>query len=95
MKSNGVNAWLRHWLKLQKQNKCPLIFKDGAKETHPNLTLLSKHKAKASKGQSTNDNKSNDGDVQEDGNNDKSDTDNNRNNTIKILPQTPLSASET
>ena len=27
MKSDGVDAWLKHWLKLQKKNKCPLVLK--------------------------------------------------------------------
>jgi hypothetical protein len=32
MKSDGVDAWLQHWLKLQKRNKRPLILKDGSDE---------------------------------------------------------------
>jgi hypothetical protein len=49
MKSDGVDAWLRHWLTLQKRNKRPLILKDGSDEAHPNPTSSSKRKAKASK----------------------------------------------
>jgi hypothetical protein len=58
MKSDGVDAWLQHWLKLQKWNKCPLVLKDGSDKIHPNPTVSSKQKAKASKAQSTNDNNS-------------------------------------
>ena len=68
MKSDGVNAWLRHWLKLQKRNKCPLILKDSSDEAHLNLTSSSKGKAKASKAWTTGDDKSDQEDVEEDGN---------------------------
>jgi hypothetical protein len=46
MKSDGVDAWLQHWLKLQKRNKRPLILKDGSDEIHPNPTSSSKGKGK-------------------------------------------------
>jgi hypothetical protein len=107
MKSDGVDAWLKHWLKLQKQNKRPLILKDGSDGTHPNLTLSSKHKNKASKAQLTDDNESDEGVIQEDWKDqsnegdvqkDKNDQSNNTNDgddTAKVLPPTPLSASET
>jgi hypothetical protein len=92
MKSDGVDAWLQHWLKLQKWNKRPLVLKDGSDKIHLNPTASSKQKAKASKAQSTNDNNSDNEDV-EDNNNDKSDTDDARNDTATMLPSTPLSAS--
>jgi len=28
VKSDGVDVWLKHWLKLQKKNKHPLVLKD-------------------------------------------------------------------
>jgi len=31
MKATGVDDWLRHWLKLQKKGKCPLVIKDPSK----------------------------------------------------------------
>jgi hypothetical protein len=65
MKSDGVNAWLKHWLKLQKCNKCPLILKDGSDEAPPNPTSSSKRKGKASKARATNDVKSDEEEVQE------------------------------
>ena len=92
MKSNGVDAWLQHWLKLQKRNKRPLVLKDGSDKIHPNPTASSKQKAKASKAQLTNNDDSDDEDI-EDNNNDKSDTDDARNDTATMLPSTPLSAS--
>jgi hypothetical protein len=38
MKSDTVDAWLQHWLKLQKKSKCALVLKecpDKPSETHP------------------------------------------------------------
>ena len=32
MKSDGVDAWLKHWLKLQKKNKHPLVLKRPSDE---------------------------------------------------------------
>ena len=103
MKSDGVDAWLKHWLKLQKRNKRPLILKDGSDGTHPKPTSSSKHKGKATKAQLTDDDESDEGDIQEDlkdrsdegDKNDQSDNTNDGDNTAKVLPPTPLSASET
>jgi len=92
MKSNGVDAWLQHWLKLQKRNKHPLVLKDGSDKIHLNPTTSSKQKAKALKAQLTNNDDSNNEDI-EDNNNDKSNTDDTRNDTTTMLPSTPLSAS--
>jgi hypothetical protein len=63
MKSDGVDAWLKHWLTLQKRNKRPLILKDGSDEAHPNPTSSSKRKAKASKARATNDDESDEGEA--------------------------------
>lgn len=65
MKSDGVDAWLKHWLTLQKRNKRPLILKDGSDEAHPNPKSSSKRKGKASKAQATNDDESDEEEVQE------------------------------
>ena len=50
MKSDGVDIWLKHWLKLQKKNKHPLVLKgllDNIHESSPtlvtNLKLRSQH----------------------------------------------------
>jgi hypothetical protein len=54
MKSDGVDSWLRHWLKLQKKNKRPLVFKDlSDKPSDPNAPpqVVSKGKKKASQTQ--------------------------------------------
>ena len=32
MKSDGVDAWLKHWLKLQNKNMCPLVLKRPSDE---------------------------------------------------------------
>jgi hypothetical protein len=39
MKSDGVDAWLKHWLKMQKKGSTPLVLKDGSdksSESHVN-----------------------------------------------------------
>ena len=39
MKSDGVDAWLKHWLKMQKKGSKPLVLKDGSdkpSEAHGN-----------------------------------------------------------
>jgi len=49
MKSDGVDAWLKHWLRLQKHNKRPLVLKartDKTSDTHPTPTIASKSKGK-------------------------------------------------
>ena len=51
MKSNGVDAWLKHWFKLQKKNKHPLVLKqpsDKILDTSP--TSASGLKSKGKKG---------------------------------------------
>ena len=60
MKSDGIDAWLRHWLKIQKRNKRPLVFKEGSDATQSNPTTASKGKAKASKAPSVDDDDSDD-----------------------------------
>ena len=52
MKSDGVDSWLRHWLKLQKKNKCPLVLKEHSDEQYdhdapPQIVPKGKGKAKA------------------------------------------------
>ena len=52
MKSDGVDSWLRHWLKLQKKNKCPLVLKEHSDKqsdhnTPPQIVPKGKGKAKA------------------------------------------------
>ena len=49
MKSDGVDAWLKHWIKLQKKNKRPLVLKCPTDETlgtppPTEITLKSKKK---------------------------------------------------
>jgi hypothetical protein len=49
MKSDGVDSWLKHWLRLQKRNKHPLVLKartDKTSETHLTPTIASKSKGK-------------------------------------------------
>ena len=51
MKSNGIDAWLKHWIKLQKKNKCPLVLKrllDKILDTSP--TSASGLQSKGKKG---------------------------------------------
>jgi hypothetical protein len=52
MKSDAVNCWLQHWLKLQQKNKRPLVLKDSSdkpSDTSPTPTIVSKCKGKCSK----------------------------------------------
>jgi hypothetical protein len=45
MKSDAVNAWLKHWLRLQKRDKRPLVLKDRSdrsSETHANTPAITK-----------------------------------------------------
>ena len=36
MKSNGIDAWLQHWLKIQKKGKCLLVLKDSSDRASDN-----------------------------------------------------------
>ena len=52
MKSDGVDAWLRHWLKLQKKGRRPLVLKDPtdkSSEPHPKSRIVTKRKASQGK----------------------------------------------
>jgi hypothetical protein len=52
MKSDAVDSWLRHWLKLQKKHKRPLVLKDTSDkqyERRSNPISVSKRKAEKSK----------------------------------------------
>ena len=54
MKSNGVDAWLKHWLKLQKRNKHSLVLKrplDRSDNACPTNEVASKGKGKRKKSQ--------------------------------------------
>ena len=49
MKSEAVNAWLKHWLKMQKKGKRPLVLKtktDPSSETRTTVATTSKGKGK-------------------------------------------------
>jgi hypothetical protein len=110
MKSDGVDAWLKHWLKLQKKNKRPLVLKgpaDRTPEVVPKSNNVSKRKAGKGKARYIDSDDSDDVDDE-----DKSD-DGKPNETTpepsthptgrndeaesdaKILPPSPLSASKT
>ena len=52
MKSDGVDAWLRHWLKLQKKGQCPLVLRDPtdrSSECIPKSKAAMKRKASQGK----------------------------------------------
>jgi hypothetical protein len=52
MKSDGVDAWLKHWLKLQKKKRRPLELKDPSHrsfESIPTTTTVPRQKVKGSK----------------------------------------------
>lgn len=102
MKSDGIDAWLRHWLKLQKKHRRPLVVKnpaDKSSEPRPKPAILSKRKAKRAKARyiesdSTDDTA--DRDIT-----DKSDDESQAVKKVtgavnaKVLPPPPLSASAT
>jgi hypothetical protein len=109
MKSSGIDAWLGHWLKLQKKKKRPLVLKDTldkSSETLPTTTDVSTQKAKRSEAQriesddssdEDNVNEAGDGGPNEDP---SSSTDRGRRNVdgeaqAKVLPPSPASASLT
>jgi hypothetical protein len=53
MKSEGVDAWLKHWLKLQKKSKRPLVLKgpaDQSPELRQGSNNVSKRKTGKGKG---------------------------------------------
>src|ERR1700683_2597129 len=51
MKLVGIDAWLRHWLKLQKKGRHPLVLKDPMnKSSELNLKSRTVSKRKASQG---------------------------------------------
>jgi len=63
MKSSAIDAWLRHWLKLQNKKKCPLVLKNPSDRSSESLlTIATSHKRtdKQSKAQPINSNNSND-----------------------------------
>ena len=52
MKSDSVDAWLKHWIKLQKKNKRPLVLKRPMDKTlgmPPSTAITSKSKKKGGK----------------------------------------------
>jgi len=52
MKSNAVDSWLQHWLKLQKKNKRPLelrVRSDKPSESGPTPAIMVKRRGKKSK----------------------------------------------
>ena len=52
MKSDSVDAWLKHWIKLQKKNKWPLVLKwpmDKTLGMLPSTAITSKSKKKGGK----------------------------------------------
>jgi hypothetical protein len=105
MKSDGVDAWLQHWLKMQKRNKRPLVLKDDSDESCTNPPTASKRKSKASNAQPLDDDNSDDEPADKDNSVDEDepvDEDDNPNpskisntNADATLPPTPLSASDT
>jgi hypothetical protein len=66
MKSDGVDAWLRHWLKLQKKGRRPLVLRDPtdrSSERIPKLKAVTKRKASQGKAQYIETNESDDQDI--------------------------------
>jgi hypothetical protein len=98
MKSDGVDAWLGHWLKMQKRHKRPLQLKGIPDDNSSNPTTASKPKAKKKTAQETEGNKSDGAEPNEGDTGKGSDgvgPDRNETSDAIILPPTPLSASET
>jgi len=68
MKSDGVDSWLGHWIKIQKKKKRPLILKDPSHKSFdddPKLTTPSKWKGKG-KARYVESNESDDENIDED-----------------------------
>jgi hypothetical protein len=69
MRSDVVDAWLRHWLKIQKKNKHPLVLinqLDRASDKQANLTTLSKEKQRKGKGRDVDGDDSSNEDITDD-----------------------------
>jgi len=52
MKSSAVDAWLQHWLKMQKKGKCPLVLKNSLDKDHDSTkepTIVDRWNSKKSK----------------------------------------------
>ncbi|KIM73061.1 hypothetical protein PILCRDRAFT_15545 [Piloderma croceum F 1598] len=94
MKSDGIDAWLQHWLKLQKKKKRPLELKDPSHKSSESLattTAVPRRKVKGSKDQYI---KSDDSDDQES----LDEADNGQSNedlSNTVLPPSPSSVSLT
>jgi hypothetical protein len=109
MKSDAVDAWLQHWLKLQKKKKRPLELKDPSHKSSgalPTTTAVSRRKVKGSKDRYVESDDSNDeenfDEAGEGGSNeDPSNTTNpggqhsDGNTQATVLPPSPSSASST
>lgn len=97
MKSDGVDAWLGHWLKMQKWHKHPLQLKGIPDDNSSNLTTVSKPKAKKKTAQGTEGNRS-DGVEPNEGETSKGldgvGLDWNETSDTIVLQPTPLSTSE-
>jgi hypothetical protein len=104
MKSEGVDLWLRHWLRLQKRNKYPLVLKDRSdkpsdRNAPPQIVPKGKGKSKAREVASDNDEET-DGDANDSVSNPAlspsppTDTGTNAegDDHIKSLPKSPSSA---
>jgi hypothetical protein len=105
MKSDGVDAWLQHWLKLQKKNKCPLILWDPSKP-FPTATTPSNGNGKRSKDHQTESIDSDEEDIPDEANNDGPNEESagttsrvGKNSNCKarapVLPPSPVSSSLT
>ena len=110
MKSDGVDAWLKHWLKLQNKNKRPLVLKgpaDQTPEVGPKSKNLSKRRAGKGKARYIESDDSDDEDHEDKSDNGKTNEATPKPSTPptgpsdgaesdnKILPPSPLSASNT
>ena len=102
MKSNCVDAWLKHWIKLQKKNKRPLVLKQPTDKTlgmPPSTAITLKSKEKGGKAQYIEpDNTGSDGldECLDDSGKTKDGVENNQldSHNGAIIPKSPYSASD-
>lgn len=108
MKSDGVDAWLKHWLKLQKKNKRPLELKDPSNKSLQSFVTTAaapRRTVKRSKDQYIESDDADDDEIDEEddggSNEDASNTTNRRDHNSDddpqaiVLPPSPSTASQT
>lgn len=98
MKSDGVDAWLRHWLKLQKKGRRPLVLRDPtdrSSERIPKSKAATKRKASQGKARYIEPDESDDQDIGNESESEESEEPPHGEGPANALVLSPFSASTT